>query len=43
MEEIGYDQHFQPRIVSYADDCVILCRRGADRALDCHAGRDATA
>lgn len=32
-KKFGYDQRFQSRIVSYADDFVILCRRSADRAL----------
>jgi len=32
-KKFGYDQYFQSRIVSYADDFVILCRRSADQAL----------
>lgn len=32
-KKLGHDQRFQSRIVSYADDFVILCRRSADRAL----------
>jgi RNA-directed DNA polymerase len=32
-KKYGYDQYFQSRIVSYADDFVILCRRSADQAL----------
>jgi group II intron reverse transcriptase/maturase len=32
-KKLGYDEEFRSRIVNYADDFVILCRRGADRAL----------
>jgi RNA-directed DNA polymerase len=32
-KKLGHEQRFQTRIVNYADDFVILCRRGADRAL----------
>ena len=32
-KKLGYDQRFQSRIVNFADDFVILCRRSADRAL----------
>lgn len=32
-KQLGHEQRFQTRIVNYADDFVILCRRGADRAL----------
>lgn len=30
---LGHQNHFQARIVNYADDFVILCRRRADEAL----------
>lgn len=32
-KQLGHDAEFESRIVNYADDFVILCRRGADRAL----------
>ena len=32
-KQTGNEQRFQSRIVSYADDFVILCRRGAEQAL----------
>jgi len=32
-EERGYEQTLEARIVNYADDFVILCRRNADAAL----------
>jgi RNA-directed DNA polymerase len=32
-KQLGHETQFQARIVNYADDFVILCRRGADQAL----------
>jgi group II intron reverse transcriptase/maturase len=32
-KQLGYEAKFKARIVNYADDFVILCRRGADEAL----------
>lgn len=31
---LGYEQRFQAKIVNYADDLVICCRRNADQAME---------
>ena len=31
---LGHEQRFQAKIVNYADDFVICCRRNADAAMD---------
>ena len=31
---LGHEQRFQAKIVNYADDFVICCRRSADQAMD---------
>jgi RNA-directed DNA polymerase len=35
---LGHEQRFQAKIVNYADDLVICCRRGAEQALEAMRG-----
>ncbi len=35
---LGYEQRFQAKIVNYADDLVICCRRRAEQAMDAMRG-----